>query len=211
VGGQYGNVNGMPILNRGILDQLIDSDKAFQPAGTNLIGGGDPVNDDNALGWDTASDSAQYARGNAAFGVERNVPAMGGTTQITGDLEGLARAVGINPDDFKREIKSQYGPATSEIDRNALYDAVSEKTRDFYRVSGAVGTAPQDSAAVNRSDITGNHASVLYKAVGDKLVPQGDPIYYNAPYQVKSNALATVAMAIPMFFPGVGQAIGTAI
>jgi len=213
VGGQYGNVNGMPILSRGILDQLIDSDISARGAGSNVIAGGDKVNEDNALGWDTASDNAQYARGNAAFGVERHAGGMGRREEISGDLIGLAKAFNVDPNDprFMRTQTSQFGPPVEELDKGALYDALSEKTKDYYRVAGAVGNAPADSAAINRPDISGNHASILYKSYGDKLVPMGDPTYYDASYKVKSNALQTVAMAIPMFFPGVGQAIGAAL
>lgn len=209
VGGQYGSVGGLPILNKGVLDQVIDSQLIFRGPGTNTIAGGDVVNDDNSLGWDTASDNAQFARGNAAFGVERNAGAMGGGPQISGDLVGLAKAFGVDPNNYMIDQKGFYGPDTKVLDTNALYDAVNERTKDYYRVTGATGGGKD--AAINRPDITGNHASQLYKAFGDKAVPIGDPAYFDAPYKVKSNALATIAMAIPMFFPGVGQAIGAAL
>lgn len=210
VGGQYGYVNGVPILNRTLVDTLLKDNSIGDQ---NFIIKGNQGAADNSIGWDTGSVNSSYAVGPAAFGVEKFSGMYGQGTRYEGDLEGLARKVGIDPSKFQKTVPATgYGGApTTTLDQDALYDAVSAATKDYYRVVGAVAKGTPDSS-ITRNDVSGNHASVLYKAYNDKLVPVGDPMYFSANIKDTTNPLLQIApIALSFMFPGIGTKIGQAL
>lgn len=193
-GGQYGYYKGIPIL------KASEADQVFDKLGDYIIGNR-PDRLDNDIGWDTGSLSAVQARGAAALGVRKQdgyVDPMTGVeipATYSGDLEGLAKKFNIDTSKFKDTYKevTVTDPETGEktkqqvIDKRAedqLFDAVNEAAKDFYFIAGKTGKGETNSkgetSAFMRDDVSGNHAAVLYRKVGDKLIPLENTLkYYN--------------------------------
>ncbi len=219
-GGQYGYYKGIPVLKASEVDEVFDK------MGTDYISGNAPDRLDNDIGWDTGSLSAVEARGAAALGVRKT----GGYTDengqtypatYSGDLTGLATKLGIDPTQFKDSYKTvtttdpETGTETKTqvVDKSAqdkLYDAVNEKAKDFYFIAGKTGTGKTNSlgetSAFTRDDVSGNHAAVLYKKEGDKLIPIEDTLkYYNGEMELKKGSWFTDTFGGIASIPGIAE------
>jgi hypothetical protein len=172
-GGQYGTYNGLPMLYAPEVDRVMDREQRVT---------GDLVNKDNAIGWDPSSMSGELSRGAAAAGVYRAPLGMGmqGQSQFSGDLQGIAKQYGVDPEQYMQSSVGQYGQANPrQLDENALYSALDEKMKDYYAVQGYVPPAGTENSAFNRTDIGGDHARVMYQRYGDRLVPIENTLQYS--------------------------------
>jgi hypothetical protein len=171
LGGQYGTYNGLPMLYAPEVDKAMQQEQRVT---------GDLVNKDNAIGWDPSSMSGELSRGAAAAGVYRAPLGMGmqGGSQFSGDLQGIAKQYGVDPEQYMQSAPGQYGQQTSSLDENALYNALNDKMKDYYAVQGYVPPAGTADSAFNRTDIGGDHARVMYQRFGDRLVPMEDTLQY---------------------------------
>jgi hypothetical protein len=108
------------------------------------------------------------------------------------------------------------------LDRNALYNAINDQTKDMYLVSNALDR----SGVYNKANTTSPHASILFKADGEgNLLPvvnqnTGEVVsqYYDATGVTHTGwrgQLAELAPVIQMaslvFAPGIGASLGSAI
>lgn len=236
-GGQYGYYKGIPVLKASEVDEVFDK------MGTDYIQGNAPDRLDNDIGWDTGSLSAVEARGAAALGVRKQDggtdPETGQTypATYTGDMTKLAAQLGIDPTKYKdtyktvKTIDPETGRETEQqvIDKRAedqLYDALNEKAKDFYFIAGKTGSGKTndrgETSAFTRNDVSGNHAAVLYKKVGDKLIPIEDTLkYYNGQMELSPGSwfsqtfggLASIPgiAELSLLIPGVGPGTYAAI
>jgi len=172
LGGQYGTYNGLPMLYAPEVDKAMQQEQRVT---------GDLVNKDNSIGWDPSSMSGELSRGAAAAGVYRAPLGMGmqGGSQFSGDLQGIAKQYGVDPEQYMQSAPGQYGQQTSLLDENALYNALNDKMKDYYAVQGYVPPAGTENSAFNRTDIGGDHARVMYQRVGDRLVPMENTLQYS--------------------------------
>lgn len=223
-GGQYGYLNGIPILKASEVDQL------FKDMGTDYISGNAADRADNDIGWDTGSLSGVEARGASAFGIQRQEAGAfdsdsgyspTGKYTYTGDMVGLANNLGIDPSQFKDTYKTveTYDPEINQtvksqvIDRSAedqLYDAINEKTKDFLLIAGKTGEGKTnqygETSAINRDDVSGNHASVLYKRVGDKYIPMENTLkYYNGQMELSPGTWFSDTFGGIASIPGIAE------
>ena len=226
-GGQYGYYQGIPILKASEVDEVFDK------MGTDYIQGNAPDRLDNDMGWDTGSLSAVESRGAAALGVikQQDYDENGNvTTSYSGDMNKLASQLGVDPTKYKDTYKTvkvidpETGVETTQqvIDKRAedqLYDAINEKAKDFYFIAGKTGSGKVNSlgetSAFTRDDISGNHAAVLYKKEGDKLIPIPQTLkYYNGQMELSPGSwfsqtfggLASIPgiTELSLLIPGVG-------
>lgn len=217
-GGQYGYYRGIPII------KASEADEVFDKMGSDYIVGNAPDRLDNDIGWDTGSLAALQARGAAALGVRKqtSVDDLGNPTNTyVGDLEGLARKFNIDPSKFQdtyREIEfedPETGIKTKQqiVERSAedkLFDAVNEAAKDFYFIAGKTGKGETNSrgetSAFMRDDKSGNHAAVLYKKVGDKLIPIEETLkYYSGPSELSPGTWFSDTFGGIASMPGIAE------
>ena len=223
-GGQYGYYKGIPIL------KYSEAVKPFEELNSDYITGNAPDKLDNAMGWDTGSLAALEARGPAAFGIRKEQtqanPFTGeeAKTTYTGDMNAVAKQFGIDPSKYESQDK--------------LYDAINNATKDFYYIAGKTGkdtggigkevNGVKQTAAFTNPDVANyNHAAVLYKRVGDKLIPIPETLKgYNAEMELKKGSwfsdtfggLASIplvaeiaAIAQPELYPAIKAAQAAAL
>lgn len=125
--------------------------------------------------------------------------------------------------DQKAKIDSaaeKLGIDASEYDSlTDLYNAIQDKSKDLYQITGrTVGWDPAVAEKLGIKTLTAdagdmNHASVLYKREGDKLLAISDPTIFTANDKRRSGFAAQVAPWAPLIamatlpFGGVGGAV----
>lgn len=240
-GGQYGYYQGIPIIKKSEIDNV------FNKLGSDYIQGNAPDKLDNAMGWDTGSLSALEARGAGALGIRKQSSTDengNATNTYTGDMNAIAKQLNIDPtkyqDTYKtvdqpvydsdgNQISTQKAQVLDQSGQDKLYNAINDAAKDFYYVAGKTGVGAggigevkngvKQTAAVTNPAVSGfNHAGVLYKAQGDKLVPIPQTLKgYNAGMELSpgswlSNTLGDFALplAIGSMFvaPGLAGALG---
>jgi len=175
--GQYGYQNNAPVLNADIIDQLFgDSNKI----GNKAINKNQDILDE--LGWNFKSkeDLNTAYRGVRVVGLNENVytdanlKAMDkGETITTEDgttlleygperqaLVTAAEKLGIDPSKYESSAK--------------LYQAIEQATSNLYAVTGGYKNQWDPEQISGISD-RGNHATVMYRKVGDSLIPVSTP------------------------------------
>lgn len=205
-GGQYGYVNGFPVLNASIADSVLAANNGF-------VSGDAAGRADNAMGWDTGSVQGTLANGAGVFGVRYNPPNTDSENpspaSYSGDMDAAARALNLNVTGLSDAQK---------------YDAINNAARDLYLVSGktgyqagGVGGDNGESPAIPGA--TTNHATVLYRKEGDALVPLADTAqYFNGEMELSPgsglsdfiSAAAPIA-GIALMATGAGAALGGAL
>lgn len=152
------NESGLPILDKSALDSVLGK--------SNKLTANQYRDNYNKFGWNVKSDSSGVLRGAAAFGVNANTSPMGGIINYTGDFNKAAQQLGIDISGLKTPKQK--------------FDAINNAAKDYYIVSNALdrtGTSSNEKAP---------HATILFKAQGNDLVPvtdaSGNPSvkYYNA-------------------------------
>jgi len=223
-GGQFGYTKGVANLDANTVDKLLAEQK--EKASSQVMGGGvlnpsvvsgDLKNADNKIGWSLDSYSGKIAQGLDALGVTYDQPGAMGSPGTKGNIWDFAEKAGVNKDDFYKEVPTQYGGKQQVFDDAAFKAAVNDKYKDFYAVTGLVEGGEHSAFTpdlVSQARSKGaDHAQVLYTKVGDKLVPISDPQFFKAQREGTGFAgfVADVAPYALMMFPGVGQAIGSAV
>ena len=128
-------------------------------------------------GWNAKSDAVQVLNGAAVYGLAKPINAgiMGaptyqkpnGAAVEDKDFINAAKAAGIDPNQYMTS-STRYGTTTTAINRDALYNAINDKSKDLYSITNAIDMT-------DRGD-TAPHATILFKADGQgNLVAQNDP------------------------------------
>lgn len=170
-GGQYGYVDGLPVLNASIADQVIQANNGY-------VTGDAAGTADNAMGWDTGSVNGVLTNGAGVYGIrkEPQTDSEGqptGSFTYSGDMDAAARQLGLNVTGLSDDQK---------------YNLINNATKDLYLVSGktgkdAGGVGEQYEGRTQTAAVPGattNHATVLYRREGDALVPIPQTAqYYN--------------------------------
>lgn len=207
-GGQYGYVDGLPVLNASIADQVIQANNGY-------VTGDAAGTADNAMGWDTGSVNGVLTNGAGVYGIrkEPQTDSEGqptGSFTYSGDMDAAARQLGLNVTGLNDEQK---------------YNLINNATQNLYLVSGKTG---RDAGGIGEQyegrtqtaaipNATTNHATVLYRREGDALVPITQTAqYYNGEMELSpgsglSDFISFAAPIALMAFPGVGTALGTAL
>ena len=208
-GGQYGYVDGLPVLNASIADSVIAANNGY-------VTGDAAGRSDNAMGWDTGSVNGVLTSGAGVYGIRRNPETTGedntptGRYTYSGDMDAAARQLGLN---------------VTGLNDDQKYDLINNATKDLYLVSGktgrdAGGVGEQYEGRTQTAAIPGattNHATVLYRREGNALIPITQTAqYYNGEMELSpgSGLSDFASFAVPvalMAFPGVGTALGTAL
>ena len=138
---------------------------------------------------------------------------------------------GVNNYQAYQEEKSKLDNAAAKLGLDPaeydnfedLYDAVQDKSKDLYSITGrTVGWDPNVAEKVGIETLTAdagnnNHASVLYKREGDKLLAIDDPTIFTANDKKRSGFAAQMApWALPLAIltlplGGVGGALAQGI
>ena len=138
---------------------------------------------------------------------------------------------GVNNYQAYQEEKSKLDNAAAKLGLDPaeydnfedLYDAVQDKSKDLYSITGrTVGWDPNVAEKVGIETLTAdagnnNHASVLYKREGDKLLAISDPTIFTANDKKRSGFAAQMApWALPLAIltlplGGVGGALAQGI
>lgn len=195
-GGQYGYVDGLPVLDASVADQLISQFNGY-------VQGDAAGRADNAMGWDTGSIGGVLTNGAGVFGV-RKEPVMqyddnGGTPTgeytYSGDMEAAAKQLGIDTSQFKdvyetKEVPGIFGilqkqEVLTKSAQDQLYDAINNAAKDIYLVAGKTGYQAggigENGQTAAIPGATKNHAAVLYKKEGNALIPlPATAQYFNA-------------------------------
>lgn len=205
-GGQYGYVNGIPVLKASEADNIINSFGGY-------VTGDQAGKLDNAMGWDTGSTSGILTSGAGVFGLKKTPEIKGEGTEdgpyatgkynYSGDFDAAAKQLGIDPNQFQDQyVDVEYGAGTEDGLRTRrevgvskeeqLYNAINEKAKDFYLVAGKTGSGDineQGERPAFATNTGGNHAVVLYKKEGDALVPIPQSVkYYNSEMQLSPSS-----------------------
>lgn len=209
-GGQYGYVDGLPVLNASIADSVIAANNGY-------VTGDAAGRTDNAMGWDTGSVNGVLTSGAGVFGIRYNPQTQnseGVTTEASysGDMDAAARQLGLNVTGLNDEQK---------------YNLINNATKDLYLVSGKTG---RDAGGVGEQyngrtqtaaipNATTNHATVLYRKEGDALVPISQTAqYYNGEMELSPGSglsdfisFAAPIAGIALTAMGVPGSLGTAL
>ena len=128
-------------------------------------------------GWNAKSDAVQVLNGAAVYGLAKPINAgiMGnptyqkpnGAAVEDKDFINAAKAAGIDPNQYMTS-STNMGMTTTKVNRDALYNAINDKSKDLYSITNAIDMT-------DRGDIA-PHATILFKADGQgNLVAQNDP------------------------------------
>ena len=129
-------------------------------------------------GWNQKSDAVQVLNGAAVYGLAKpiNAGVMGspmyqkpnGQAVTDADFLNAAKSAGIDPNLYYHKQAMGMGGMQNVLDRNALYNAINDKSKDLYSITNAVEGAKRGDKAL--------HATALYKADGNgNLVIQNNP------------------------------------
>lgn len=176
--GQYGYQNNAPILNADIVDELFgDSNKV----GNRAINRNQDILDELGWNFESKEDLNTMIRGVRVVGLNENVytadalramdqgetytdPNTGVTVNSYAPerdaLVTAAEKLGIDPSKFESSAK--------------LYQAIQQATDDVYVVTGTYKNQWDPEQISGISD-KGNHATVMYRRVGDSLIPVSTP------------------------------------
>lgn len=199
-GGQYGYVNGFPVLKASIADKVLAANNGY-------VSGDAAGTSDNAMGWDTGSVQGTLANGAGVFGVRKDEEG-----NISGDLGAAARALNLN---------------TAGMTEQQQYDAINNAAKDLYLVSGktgyqAGGIGNEYNGRVQTAAIPGattNHATVLYRKQGDALVPITETAqYFNGEMELSPGgglsdfiSFAAPIAGLALMATGAGAGLGSAL
>lgn len=208
----FGNIDtntGLPILNQGGLDSVLDSYKS------NQIDTQQYRDNWNKFGWNAKSDASMAMRGAAILGLDKG-RIQEGMQSSTGFVK-AGTSTAATDADFKKaadalhlDINNYYTAQGNKLDKESLYNDIADKTKDFYLVANTV-------------DGGNNHASILFKADGNgNLVPvvdaNGNPTatYYSATRNVTGqnwydDLIPIAAIAAAVFAPEAISAISAAM
>ena len=205
-GGQYGYINGLPILNASIADSVINQFDGY-------VSGNAADRADNAMGWDTGSVNGVLTRGAGVFGIQRseNTDDNGNVTSVSysGDLDAAARALNLNVTNMTADEK---------------YAAINNASQDLYLVSGKTGandpgTYQRLGETVAVPGATTNHATVLYRKQGGALVPITETAqYFNGEMELSPGSglsdfisFAAPIAGLALMATGAGAGLGSAL
>jgi hypothetical protein len=129
-------------------------------------------------GWNQKSDAVQVLNGAAVYGLAKPINAgiMGspmyqkpnGQAVTDADFLNAAKSAGIDPSSYYHKQNMGMGGTQNVLDRNALYNAINDKSKDLYSITNAIEGAARGDKAL--------HATALYKADGNgNLVVQNNP------------------------------------
>jgi hypothetical protein len=161
-------------------------------------------------GWNQKSDAVQVLNGAAVYGLVKpiNAGVMGspmyqkpnGGAVTDADFVNAAKAAGIDPSSYYHKQAMGMGGTQNVLDKNALYNAINDKSKDLYSITNAIEGAKRGDKAL--------HATALYKADGNgNLVIQNDP----TTGQPDAKYFSTVRYASdPGFLADLGPLLGIA-
>ena len=196
--GQYGMINGVPILNGQIVDSLIHDGNSVSDFSHGRLSW-----HSNNLGWSSNSYSDSITRGADVFGITKQYDGEGNFTGYTGNLNDAAKLLGIDQAQFKDKqvptltteqrdeignIIQKAGQPTyqQDSDGNWITDKSGNRVEQTHTVTAqdqlydAVNNAAQGIYSVTMDSMVPGAATeggansfqtVLYKREGDKLIP----------------------------------------
>lgn len=201
--GQYGYINGAPILNADVLDEIIGNKGKI---------GGRAFKDDadliSQLGWNYKSKEGlnTIQTGPQVLGLDYRVfnPSTVkemdkvelGPEEINPNrtlLEDAAKKVGIDPTEYKTA--------------SSLYQAIDQATEGLYRITGQFGQWDPEKGSVPGGKE--NHASVMYREVNGQLVPISNPQFfkYTAPEKPLIGGFVGEVLGSVPFLPEIGAIV----
>jgi hypothetical protein len=163
-----------PTLNQSIIDAQLNKLKTNELTSFNS----DIRDQIYNAGWNQKSDAVQVLNGAAVYGLAKpiNAGVMGspmyqkpnGQAVTDADFLNAAKSAGIDPSSYYHKQAMGMGGTQNVLDRNALYNAINDKSKDLYSITNAVEGAKRGDKAL--------HATALYKADGNgNLVVQNNP------------------------------------
>lgn len=176
--GQYGYQNNAPVLNAEIMDELFGNSNKI---GNRAINKNQDILDELGWNFESKEDLNTAYRGVRVVGLNENVytaanlkamdtgetytdPDTGQTVLSYGPerqaLVTAAERLGIDPSKYESSAK--------------LYQAIEQATDDIYVVTGTYKNQ-WDQDQISGIDDQGNHATVMYRKVGDSLIPISSP------------------------------------
>lgn len=209
-GGQYGYVNGFPVLRADIADSVLAANGGY-------VSGDAAGKADNAMGWDTGSVQGTLANGAGVFGIKKDMQTdtegqPTGQFNYSGDMNAAAKALNLNLTGMSEEQK---------------YNAINNAAKDLYLVSGktgyqAGGVGETKNGMLQTAAIPGattNHATVLYRKEGDALVPLSETAqYFNGEMELSPGSglsdflqVAAPIAGIALIATGAGAGLGTSL
>ena len=208
--------NQLPTLKQSIIDDQLNKFKTNELTSFNS----DIRDQIYNAGWNQKSDAVQVLKGAAVYGLAKPINAgiMGnpeyqkpdGSTVSDQDFINAAKAAGIDPNQYVSSIRNM-GQTTTTINRDALYNAINDKSKDLYSITNAVEGAERGDKAL--------HATVLYKADGNgNLVVQNNPTtgqpdvkYFDAVRYANPESFMDTWGPFLALAPALGGIIGSAL
>lgn len=204
---------GLPIVSQAAIDAEL------KKTGTNEL----TANNSNirdaiyGSGWNAKSDAIKVLNGAAVYGLVKT-PSMGGFKYQSDsgkaltdtDFVNAAKAAGVDPTPYYSQQIVGMGNKQNVLDKNALYNAINDKSKDLYLITNTIDNAARGDAAP--------HATILFKSDGQgNLVPQfnqqtGQPAvqYSSATRYASDPGIMGDLAPFLMLAPAVGGILGSA-
>lgn len=162
---------GLPIVKQSAIDAELNAKKTNQLTANNS-------NIRDAIygsGWNAKSDAVQVLNGAGVYGLVKPINAgIMGTPSFTKpngapvtdqDFINAAKEAGVDVAPYYQKQQFGMGGTQNVLDKNALYNAINDKSKDLYSITNTLQAADRGEAAP--------HATILFKADGQgNLVPQ---------------------------------------
>lgn len=162
---------GLPIVKQSAIDAELNAKKTNQLTANNS-------NIRDAIygsGWNAKSDAVQVLNGAGVYGLVKPINAgIMGTPSFTKpngapvtdqDFINAAKEAGVDVAPYYQKQPFGMGGTQNVLDKNALYNAINDKSKDLYSITNTLQAADRGEAAP--------HATILFKADGEgNLVPQ---------------------------------------
>lgn len=162
---------GLPIVKQSAIDAELNAKKTNQLTANNS-------NIRDAIygsGWNAKSDAVQVLNGAGVYGLVKPINAgIMGTPSFTKpngapvtdqDFINAAKEAGVDVAPYYQKQPFGMGGTQNVLDKNALYNAINDKSKDLYSITNTLQAADRGEAAP--------HATILFKADGQgNLVPQ---------------------------------------
>jgi len=164
---------GLPIIKQSVIDAELNKTKQNVLTANNS-------NIRDAIygsGWNAKSDAVSVLHGAAVYGLNKVTNLMSGSalwqnpagkSLTDADFVNAAKAAGIDPTSYYHKQAVGMGGTQNVLDRNALYDAINNKSKDLYSITNTIENGARGTATP--------HATILFKADGNgNLVAAADP------------------------------------
>lgn len=178
---------GLPIIKQSVIDAELNKTKQNVLTANNS-------NIRDAIygsGWNAKSDAVKVLHGAAIYGLNKAPAGMSGMAwqSLSGkaltdqDFINAAKAAGIDPTPYYSKQQISMGPPRNVLNRDALYNAINDKSKDLYSITntiddGARGTATPHATILFKSDGQGNLVAAANPTTGQPAVQYSSATRY---------------------------------